>query len=175
VVGHSSRESSRASRRLWSVYSAYADTAFLGSEVKVQIVHVLGSGIFSVTDMLWHEGYHCGQMKLAVKVAGRLVTDEEVGPVTRGVWMARSERRGLVEHCLTFRFATGLSLLARNVRVRVSRQQFGNPLLLFASKRFINRTSSLLGLRIVRAQGRTEKSRRTLAKLKLELYLQARR
>jgi uncharacterized damage-inducible protein DinB len=42
--------------------------------------------------MLWHEGYHHGQMKLALKLAGRPMTDEEAGPLTWGVWMARSEK-----------------------------------------------------------------------------------
>ena len=39
--------------------------------------------------MLWHEGYHHGQMKLALKVAGRPMTDKEAGPVTWGVWMRK--------------------------------------------------------------------------------------
>jgi uncharacterized damage-inducible protein DinB len=39
--------------------------------------------------MLWHEGYHHGQMKLTLKVAGRPMADEEAGPVTWGVWMRK--------------------------------------------------------------------------------------
>jgi len=39
--------------------------------------------------MIWHEGYHHGQMKLALKVAGRPMTDEEAGPVTWDVWMRK--------------------------------------------------------------------------------------
>jgi uncharacterized damage-inducible protein DinB len=39
--------------------------------------------------MLWHEGYHHGQVKLALKVAGRPITDEEAGPVTWDVWMRK--------------------------------------------------------------------------------------
>jgi uncharacterized damage-inducible protein DinB len=45
--------------------------------------------ILLLQHMLWHEGYHHGQMKLALKVAGRPITDEEVGPVTWGVWMRK--------------------------------------------------------------------------------------
>jgi len=45
--------------------------------------------ILLLQHMLWHEGYHHGQMKLALKVAGRPMTDEEAGPVTWGVWMRR--------------------------------------------------------------------------------------
>ena len=46
--------------------------------------------ILLLQHMLWHEGYHQGQMKLALKVAGRPVTDEEAGPVTWGVWMRKT-------------------------------------------------------------------------------------
>ncbi|HMF79628.1 MAG TPA: hypothetical protein VK604_28460, partial [Bryobacteraceae bacterium] len=36
--------------------------------------------------LIFHEGYHHGQIKLALKVAGRPVTDEEAGPLTWDVW-----------------------------------------------------------------------------------------
>jgi uncharacterized damage-inducible protein DinB len=39
--------------------------------------------------MIWHEGYHHGQMKLALKAAGRRLTDEEAGPLTWDVWMRK--------------------------------------------------------------------------------------
>lgn len=39
--------------------------------------------------LLWHEGYHHGQIKLALKVAGRPLTDDEAGPVTWDVWMRK--------------------------------------------------------------------------------------
>ncbi len=42
--------------------------------------------ILLLQHMLWHEGYHVGQMKLALKVAGRPMTDQEAGPVTWDVW-----------------------------------------------------------------------------------------
>jgi uncharacterized damage-inducible protein DinB len=43
--------------------------------------------ILLLQHMIWHEGYHHGQMKLALKVAGRPLSDEEAGPVTWSVWM----------------------------------------------------------------------------------------
>ena len=46
--------------------------------------------ILFLQHMLWHEGYHHGQIKLALKVMGRPLTDEEAGPVTWGVWMRKS-------------------------------------------------------------------------------------
>ena len=45
--------------------------------------------ILLLQHMLWHEGYHHGQMKLALKVAGRPLTDDEAGPVTWDVWMRK--------------------------------------------------------------------------------------
>jgi uncharacterized damage-inducible protein DinB len=45
--------------------------------------------ILLLQHMLWHEGYHRGQIKLALKVAGRPMSDEEAGPVTWGVWMRK--------------------------------------------------------------------------------------
>lgn len=46
--------------------------------------------ILMLQHMIWHEGYHHGQIKLALKLAGRPVTDEEAGPVTWDVWMDKS-------------------------------------------------------------------------------------
>ena len=42
--------------------------------------------------MIWHEGYHHGQIKLALKLAGRAVTNEQAGPLTWGVWMDKKEK-----------------------------------------------------------------------------------
>jgi hypothetical protein len=42
-----------------------------------------------VDGRVWHEGYHHGQMKLALKVAGRPMTDKDAGPLTWGVWMRK--------------------------------------------------------------------------------------
>jgi uncharacterized damage-inducible protein DinB len=41
--------------------------------------------------MIWHEGYHHGQIKLALKVAGGPFDDEEIGPVTWDIWMDKSK------------------------------------------------------------------------------------
>jgi uncharacterized damage-inducible protein DinB len=45
--------------------------------------------ILLLQHMLWHEGYHHGQMKLALKVAGMPMADEEAGPLTWDVWMRK--------------------------------------------------------------------------------------
>jgi uncharacterized damage-inducible protein DinB len=36
--------------------------------------------------LIFHEAYHHGQIKLALKVAGRPVADDEAGPLTWDVW-----------------------------------------------------------------------------------------
>jgi uncharacterized damage-inducible protein DinB len=37
--------------------------------------------------MIWHEGYHHGQIKQALKLAGLPITNKEAGPITWRVWM----------------------------------------------------------------------------------------
>src|ERR1700731_5313737 len=41
---------------------------------------------------IWHEGYHHGQIKLALKMAGHPMSDQEAGPITWRVWMRKSGR-----------------------------------------------------------------------------------
>jgi uncharacterized damage-inducible protein DinB len=48
--------------------------------------------ILLLQHMLWHEGYHHGQIKLALKLTGRPITDDEAGPVTWGVWMNKTSK-----------------------------------------------------------------------------------
>lgn len=45
--------------------------------------------ILLLQHMIWHEGYHHGQIKLALKATGRPLTDQEAGPVTWSVWMRK--------------------------------------------------------------------------------------
>jgi uncharacterized damage-inducible protein DinB len=48
--------------------------------------------ILLLQHMIWHEGYHQGQMKLALKMSGRPINDETAGPVTWGVWMRKKSK-----------------------------------------------------------------------------------
>jgi uncharacterized damage-inducible protein DinB len=48
--------------------------------------------ILLLQHMVWHEGYHHGQIKLALKLAGRPITDDEAGPVTWDVWMNKKSK-----------------------------------------------------------------------------------
>ena len=46
--------------------------------------------ILFLQHLIWHEGYHHGQIKLALKRAGRPFDDGEIGPLTWGVWMKKT-------------------------------------------------------------------------------------
>jgi uncharacterized damage-inducible protein DinB len=50
--------------------------------------------ILLLQHMIWHEGYHHGQIKLALKAMGRPLTDQEAGRVTWGVWMRKKRAVG---------------------------------------------------------------------------------
>ncbi len=56
-----------------------------GRDMKLHYDHP----ILLLQHMIWHEGYHHGQMKLALKVAGLPMTDQEAGPVTWDFWMRK--------------------------------------------------------------------------------------
>jgi uncharacterized damage-inducible protein DinB len=46
--------------------------------------------ILMLQHLIWHEGYHHGQIKLALKTAGRPLDDEAIGPGTWGIWMKKT-------------------------------------------------------------------------------------
>jgi uncharacterized damage-inducible protein DinB len=58
-----------------------------GREMDVHYDHP----ILFIQHMIWHEGYHHGQIKLALKLAGRPISNKEAGPVTWRVWMNKSK------------------------------------------------------------------------------------
>lgn len=45
--------------------------------------------ILLLQHMLWHEGYHHGQIKLVLKLMGSPISDEEAGPLTWSIWMRK--------------------------------------------------------------------------------------
>jgi len=47
--------------------------------------------ILMLQHLIWHEGYHHGQIKIALKTAGRPFKDEEIGPLSWGVWMKKTK------------------------------------------------------------------------------------
>ena len=46
--------------------------------------------ILFLQHMIWHEGYHHGQIKLTLKLAGQPFDDEDIGLVTWDVWMDKA-------------------------------------------------------------------------------------
>ncbi len=45
--------------------------------------------VLMLQHFVWHEGYHHGQIKVALKAAGRPFGDEEIGRVTWSMWMEK--------------------------------------------------------------------------------------
>jgi uncharacterized damage-inducible protein DinB len=50
--------------------------------------------ILLLQHMIWHEGYHHGQIKLVLKLAGHPISNEEAGPITWDVWMDKTKASG---------------------------------------------------------------------------------
>ena len=46
--------------------------------------------ILFLQHMIWHEAYHHGQIKLALKLAGRPIADDDIGVASWGVWMDKT-------------------------------------------------------------------------------------
>ena len=46
--------------------------------------------ILMLQHFIWHEGYHHGQIKLALKMAGQQLTDDDASDITWGVWMNKT-------------------------------------------------------------------------------------
>lgn len=45
--------------------------------------------ILFLQHMIWHEGYHHGQIKLALKLTGHPMSNREAGPITWQIWMRK--------------------------------------------------------------------------------------
>ncbi|HEX2327093.1 MAG TPA: DinB family protein [Candidatus Angelobacter sp.] len=48
--------------------------------------------ILLLQHMIWHEGYHHGQIKLALKLAGHPIDNQTAGPITWRVWMQKNPK-----------------------------------------------------------------------------------
>jgi uncharacterized damage-inducible protein DinB len=48
--------------------------------------------ILLLQHMIWHEGYHHGQIKLALKLAGLPISNQKAGPITWRVWMNKTSK-----------------------------------------------------------------------------------
>lgn len=49
--------------------------------------------ILLLQHMIWHEGYHHGQIKLALKLAGRPISNAEAGPISWRIWMNKTKNK----------------------------------------------------------------------------------
>ena len=48
--------------------------------------------ILFLQHMIWHEAYHHGQIKLALKLAGHALSNAEAGPISWRVWMNKKKQ-----------------------------------------------------------------------------------
>jgi uncharacterized damage-inducible protein DinB len=69
-----------------AVRDAVRDRVETGREMDLHYDHP----VLLLQHMIWHEGYHHGQIKLALKLAGRPIANEEAGPVTWRLWMDKT-------------------------------------------------------------------------------------
>lgn len=69
-----------------TVRDAVADRITSGGEMAIHYDHP----VLLLQHMIWHEGYHHGQIKLTLKLAGYPISDEVAGPATWDVWMQKS-------------------------------------------------------------------------------------
>ncbi len=68
-----------------AVRDAVQSRALTGRDMNLHYDHP----ILLLQHMIWHEGYHHGQIKLALKMAGRPLPNKEAGPITWRVWMRK--------------------------------------------------------------------------------------
>ena len=71
-----------SAKRVWDAVRSKVET---GRDMDLDFDHP----ILLLQHLIFHEGYHHGQIKLALKVVGRPITDDEAGPLTWGVWMRK--------------------------------------------------------------------------------------
>ena len=69
-----------------AVRAAVKNRVETGKEMLVRYDHP----ILLLQHMVWHEGYHHGQIKLALKAMGRPLDDEEIGRVTWHLWFDKA-------------------------------------------------------------------------------------
>ena len=70
---------------------AVADAVRSKVEARQEMSQHYDHPILFLQHMIWHEGYHHGQIKLALKVEGIPMVDEVAGPLTWCVWMDKKE------------------------------------------------------------------------------------
>ena len=82
-IAHMLNDSARAVR------AAVKNRVETGKPMLVRYDHP----ILLLQHLVWHEGYHHGQIKLALKAMGRPLDDEEIGRVTWHLWFDKTGAR----------------------------------------------------------------------------------
>ncbi len=76
-------------RSAQAVHAAVENRISSGQEMAMHYDHPF----FYLQHMIWHEGYHHGQIKLALKLTGYPLNDEIIGPLTWDIWLNKTQRR----------------------------------------------------------------------------------
>lgn len=84
------RDAGRMAQMLNESAKAVRDAVKNNVETRRQMKLDYDHPILLLQHMIWHEGYHHGQIKLALKAAGRPITNAEAGPLTWGVWRRKT-------------------------------------------------------------------------------------
>jgi len=84
------RLAARLNESAAAVREAIRDRVERGKDMAVHYDHP----VLFLQHMIWHEGYHHGQIKLALKVAGKGIKNETAGPLTWRVWMNKTAQTG---------------------------------------------------------------------------------
>ena len=86
--GNADRIAEELERSAGAVRHAVESCIRSGREMDLHYDHPL----LYLQHMIWHEGYHHGQIKLALKVAGQPFDDEAIGPLTWDIWMDKTRK-----------------------------------------------------------------------------------
>lgn len=84
-------EHDRATLEAWLYESAQAVRGAVKHKVETggEMLRHYDHPILMLQHLIWHEGYHQGQIKVALKAAGQPFDDEDIGAVTWDVWMEK--------------------------------------------------------------------------------------
>jgi len=85
----SERDPARIAEMLSSSASVVTDAVRKKAENYEQMQVHYDHPILFLQHMIWHEGYHHGQIKLALKIAGHQLPNEIAGPLTWQIWMRK--------------------------------------------------------------------------------------
>jgi uncharacterized damage-inducible protein DinB len=83
------RDASRISRMLQESASRVRDAVQGRTEAGRALDQDFAHPIQLLQFLIFHEGYHHGQIKLALKAAGCPIADADAGPLTWAIWRAR--------------------------------------------------------------------------------------